>query len=94
MSKMNEIRAAWAQAKIDQVEHQKNPDSADARRTARIAGVMLFAVGLLFCGAVYLYYIWESRVSSLLTGVALTGVGLGLYLMVMGRMPGKPSPTP
>jgi hypothetical protein len=86
---MDEIKEAYEKAKADQAEYSRNPDSAAAKKTARTAGGLMFGLGLV--GAGICYYLWTSRgVFYVLLGAGtLTFVGLGLYALAFGKMPGK-----
>ena len=89
MSKRDEIERAYEQAKQLQVRAAADPNTSEAKRTARIAGALLLFSGALLSGGVYFLFIRESLISPLLTGGAFALTGMGLYLIVAGKMPSK-----
>ncbi len=87
MSKMDKFKTALEKAQADQKAHQANPDSAAAKKTARTAGLISLVLGALFSAGSYYLYTEQGRVSVFLVAIALTGVGLGAYMLLMGKMP-------
>ena len=87
MSKFDDVRRAYQEAQDLHERNAREPDGREAKGTARIAGGLLFAIGVLLSGGAYLLFTRGGRISPLLTGAAIGLSGLGLYLLVMGKMP-------
>jgi hypothetical protein len=87
MVSREELEKTYEQEKAKVAEYVKNPESPAAKKTARMAGVLMLVVGLLFAGANYYMYAYQGSVYILLAALALGFVGLGLYAIVFGKMP-------
>ena len=87
MSKLDDVRTAFEKAKLDQSRNAANPDGAESKRSARIGGAMMLCAGVLFSGAAYVLFVRTSRISPLLSGAGVGLTGLGLYALVLGKLP-------
>lgn len=85
----DEIKEAYEKAKARNEEFAKNPSSPAAKRTARLAGAVLFFAGVVLAGIGYFTWTQTGRVLVLLVAAVATFLGIGLYLMLFGKMPGK-----
>lgn len=85
----DDLKQAWENAKADQDKFSRNPSSPAAKRNARRAGIGLFVLGLVCAGINYATWVSSGRVWILVVAAAVTFVGLGIYLMVFGEMPGR-----
>lgn len=83
----DELKKASDWAKRDQEEFDRNPDSPQAKRTARRAGIALLVVGLVLAGINYATWIFNGSVFVILVAAAVTFLGLGVYLMIVGKWP-------
>ncbi|MEM7135962.1 MAG: hypothetical protein AAF500_05240 [Myxococcota bacterium] len=89
MSRLDELRSAYEDAKAQQAEISANPEGATAKKTARGAGAAMFVIGLIGAGIAYYLYAYQGIISGLVSAATLTFLGLGLYAMVTGKMPKK-----
>jgi hypothetical protein len=87
MASMDELKKAYEEAKANQAEHSRDPGSSAAKKTARTAGAIMFALGLIGAGIAYYLYEYQGMLSILVLAVTLTFLGLGLYLVAFGKMP-------
>lgn len=67
----------------------KDPNSAAAKKNARVGGGIVFILGLALIGANY--WTWTSMGSVWVLAIAamIAFIGLGLYAMITGKMPRK-----
>jgi len=94
LTRIDDIKNALDEAVAKQAKNSRNPDSADAKRTGRIAGFILLVLGLVSAGTSYYLYANEGLISPLLLGATIAFLGLGVFLVMFGKMPQRRRPRP
>jgi len=89
MPSKDEIKRAYEEAKRNQADYSRNPNSPAAKKTARTGGAIMFLVGALLAGANYYLWVYQQRFIVLLLAAAAAFLGLGLYFIVFGKAPAR-----
>ncbi len=87
MNRLDDIKGKIETELAQQLKHRGNPDSREAKKTARIAGVMFFVIGIVVAGVSYYLYKYRGIVSPWIIGLMLIFLGIGLYTTAFGKFP-------
>ena len=87
MNRIDELRKAYEKERANQEAHKQNPNTPDAKKNARIAGLFMFVLGCVGAGVVYYLYAYQALISGWASAATVTFFGFGLYLIAFGKMP-------
>lgn len=86
---LEEFKKVYANERLKQEEYRKHPDSTASKKAARVGGLVLFVLGLIMTGINYYTWTYHGFIRKWPLAVNLAFLGLGLYLIIKGKMPGR-----
>ncbi len=89
MSLKEKLKESYEAALKKQELQAKTPNSPEAKKTARIGGLILFILGLAFALANALTWTLNGTIWKFALAAMITFLGLGLWGMITGKMPLK-----